>query len=197
MVTTYELCLLPKVGFPGEGPKERRETHELHDGHLSDVFPRRVLDKHFYPHPGSAIVSQTAKLAPKCRNGSKIGPALTIRRRGSCTSPARPFPTAARKRNVKVLPCELLVPQRRSLIVSSTATRLGWKLRWKHCAIAIGSGRRPWMISSWRRKSAGGSCGAHRIWSRLREETRGKFAGFGAAAAVESGGRTQAKGREV
>jgi hypothetical protein len=32
------------------------------------------------------------------------------------------------------------VPQRPSLIVSSTATRLGWKSRWKHYAIAIGSG---------------------------------------------------------
>ncbi len=124
------------------------------------MFPRAGFwTKHFYPASGFSDFFADREAGHRSA-GIKVGPALTIRRCGSCTSPARPFLTAPRKRNVKVLPCELLVQPRRSLIVSGTATRLGWKLRWKCCAIAIGSGRRPWMISSWRRKSAGGSCDA-------------------------------------
>jgi hypothetical protein len=68
-LTTYELCLLPKVGFPGEGPKERRETHELHDGRRSDVSPRRVLDKTFLPHIRvQRFFRRPRSWAPKCRN---------------------------------------------------------------------------------------------------------------------------------
>jgi len=58
-------------------------------------------------------------------------------------------------KNLKALLCESLIPRKQSPIVSSTATRLGWKLRGKHCAIAIGSGKPPWMNCSRLRKSAG------------------------------------------
>jgi predicted transcriptional regulator of viral defense system len=44
------------------------------------------------------------------------------------------------ERKSKALPSESLVRQRRWPIVSSTATRLVWRSRWKHRAIATGSG---------------------------------------------------------